>query len=288
MIIDTTMFNKDFTTLGIRLAELYDVVDLFVICESKYTFSGQQKKLYLTENINLFKQFANKIEIVVEDKKHFTKIAMIREIHQRKRISQYLNQIKFDARDLILYSDCDEIPRAEIVASLSNQQNVNALLELRGFSNYINTESGVWPRARIVSGNNYKSIESLRQDIFLYNLENRKKLKKFFVRVPYYWTTRNFYLWQIPIKYVRPNLSILRNAGWHFNNLFLPEEIYWKIESSAHTEFNTETIKKNAINNYLSGRDIYFGHKYLKVDIDKTFPKEIQENLEKYKKYILV
>lgn len=286
MIIDTTMFNKDFTTLGIRLAELYNVVDLFIICESRFTFSGIPKALFLTENIEQFNKYASKIRIVVEDKKHLTNIAMIRETHQRKKISRYLKSIKVSPNDLILYSDCDEIPRAEVIENLSKLKNVNALLEFRGFSNYLNMESDLWPRGRAVTFNNYLSIENLRQDIFLSNLEPRSGLKKFYVRVPYYWTTREYYLWNLPLRFDRPKLDLIKNAGWHFNNLFLADDIYDKIKSSAHTEYNTPEIMGNAIENYLNGRDIYTGRKYKYVEIDNTYPKDVLSNINRYKDFI--
>lgn len=288
MIIDTTMFNKDFTTLGIRLAELFDIVDLFIICESKFTFSGIPKKLYLTENIDQFKKYASKIQIVVEEKKHLTNNAMIREIHQRKRISRYLKTLKINPEDLILYSDCDEIPSAEVVKKLSSLENVNALLEFRGFSNYLNMEADLWPRGRAVTFNNYRSIEDLRQDIFFFNLEHRKGLKNMYVRVPYYWTTRTFYLWKLPIRLQRPNLEVLKKAGWHFNNLFLADDIYLKIKSSAHTEYNTHEVLQNCMKNYLNGQDIYTGRHYKQVKIDNTFPKDIINNIDKYQDFIFV
>lgn len=282
------MFNKDFTTLGIRLAELFDVVDLFVICESKFTFSGIPKKLYLTENMHQFSKYASKIQIVVEEKKHSTKIAMIREIHQRKRISNHLKSLKISASDLILYSDCDEIPRAEVIKELASLRNVNALLEFRGFSNYLNMESDLWLRGRAVTFNNYLSIESLRQDIFLFNLEPRNGLRNMYVRVPNYWTTRTLYLWKLPLRFHRPNLEIIKNAGWHFNNLFLSDDIFVKIKSSAHTEHNTPEIMANAMENYLNGRDIYSGRQYRQVEIDSTYPKEILSNIHQYKDFIFI
>ena len=57
MVIDTTLFYKDFDTLAIRLAELFDVVDMFVICESKFDHRGKKKELYLTNNLNIHSQF---------------------------------------------------------------------------------------------------------------------------------------------------------------------------------------------------------------------------------------
>lgn len=286
MIIDTLLFNRDFEALKIRLDELYEVVDLFVICESKYTFTGIPKPLYLTENINKFGKYKNKIRIVIENRKHLTKIPFIREIHQRKAISKYLNKLKIRKSDLIIYSDCDEIPRASIISSLKNKSNCNVLLEMRNFTNYLNMELGVWSRARVVSGKNYRSIENLRQDIFLHSLYERRGVKKYVTRVPYFWTTRNFYLWKIPKIFLPKKLEVINNSGWHFNNLFSREQIISKITESAHTELNTHNAAEIAIKNYLSGKDIYFGKQYQKVQIDDSYPKCILTNISEWRNFI--
>lgn len=286
MIIDTLLFNRDFETLKIRLEELYEVVDLFVICESKYTFTGIPKPLYLSENINNFKKYNDKIRIVVENRKHLTKIPFIREIHQRKAISKYITKLKINKSDTIIYSDCDEIPRASIISSLKNNSNCNVLLEMRNFTNYLNMELGVWTRARVVSGKNYRSIENLRQDIFLFSLSGRKGVKKYLTRVPYYWTTRNFYLWKLPKFFLPKKLEVIKNSGWHFNNLFSRNQIISKLKESAHTELNTNNAAKIANKNYLSGKDIYFGRQYQKVQIDDSYPKSIYTNVSAWSNFI--
>jgi hypothetical protein len=43
MIVDTFPLNNDFNALKIRLDELCDVMDEFVICESLHTHSGKTR-----------------------------------------------------------------------------------------------------------------------------------------------------------------------------------------------------------------------------------------------------
>lgn len=280
------LFNKDFEALKIRLDELYEIVDLFVICESKYTFTGTPKDLHLTNNLNRFEKYANKIKIVIEERKHNTRIPFIREIHQRKVISKYLNSIKLKDSDIVIYSDCDEIPKSSIIKAISVDLNCNALLQMRNFTNYLNMELGVWARARVVSGKNYHSIEKMRQDIFLYNLKGRSGIKKYITRIPYYWTTRNFYLWLLPKFFLPPKLIEIENSGWHFNNLFSKEEILDKIKASAHTELNTDVAAEIAIYNYSCGKDIYFGKQFNKVEIDDSYPISVFKDLDSWKAYL--
>jgi hypothetical protein len=280
------LFNKDFETLRIRLDELYEIVDLFVICESNYTFSGIPKALYLSENLDKFSEYTDKIKIVIERKKHLTNIPFIREIHQRKAISNYIKLLKISNSDLIIYSDCDEVPKSSTIKHLEGRSNCNVLLEMRHFTNYLNMELGVWARARVVSGKNYHSIEKMRQDIFLYNLKGRSGIKKYVTRIPYYWTTRNFYLWKLPKFFLPPNIEVIKNSGWHFNNLFPKEEILDKIRASAHTELNTDQANEKAIRNYSSGKDIYFGKQFFKVEVDDTYPTCVYNNLPAWQAYL--
>jgi len=280
------LFNKDFEALKIRLDELYETVDLFIVCESHYTFSGIPKALHLSENLHKFSKYSDKIKIVVEKKKHLTKIPFIREIHQRKVISNYIKSLKISNSDLIIYSDCDEIPKSSTIKSLKGRPDCDILLEMRNFTNYLNMELGVWARARVVSGKNYYSIEKMRQDIFLYNLKGRSGIKKYVTRIPYYWTTRNFYLWKLPKFFLPPNIEIIKDSGWHFNNLFSKDEILNKIRASAHTELNTDQADEKAIRNYLSGRDIYFGKQFSKVEVDDSFPISVYKNLSDWQDYL--
>ena len=55
-VFDCFSFWKEFVALEIRLEELWDVVDYFIIIESKYTHSGEEKKFHLSENIAKFDQ----------------------------------------------------------------------------------------------------------------------------------------------------------------------------------------------------------------------------------------
>jgi hypothetical protein len=211
---------------------------------------------------------------------------MIREIHQRKRITKFVKSLSLIQDDLIIYSDCDEIPRREVLERLKSQKDVNVLLSMRMFSNHLNLEAGNWARARIVSKSKFQSIEDMRQDIFLLNLNGRKGLKKYFVRVPFYWTTRNYYLWKFPHYFKAPEIVLIENAGWHFNNLLPKEKILNKIIASAHSEHNTEQVRQSAIENFLRGKDIYSGIEYKLVEIDDSFPQCIIKDINKWSEFM--
>ena len=53
-VFDCFTFYNEFEILELRLAELYDVVDHFVICEASTTPNNNTKPFYLKDNISLF------------------------------------------------------------------------------------------------------------------------------------------------------------------------------------------------------------------------------------------
>tara|TARA_Y100000816_G_C25982735_1_gene513138 strand:- start:145 stop:951 length:807 start_codon:yes stop_codon:yes gene_type:complete len=63
--IDCFIFNNELDLLEFRLNEHEPFTDYFILVESRKTFSGNQKKLYATENIERFKKWSDKLFIVV-------------------------------------------------------------------------------------------------------------------------------------------------------------------------------------------------------------------------------
>ena len=60
-VYDCVLFFNEPELLEIRLNELYDSVDKFVIVETIENFQGKLKPLYFEENRHLFKKFEDKI-----------------------------------------------------------------------------------------------------------------------------------------------------------------------------------------------------------------------------------
>jgi hypothetical protein len=262
---------------------------MFIICESIYTHSGKPKKLYLTDNIEKFANYRDKIYIVINTRKHFTKNPWVRERRQRQLISKYLKRYKFDKNDIIIHSDCDEIPSAKIIESLKLlQTSKNFILELRNFHNFLNLQNGIWQRGRVVSGDKYKSINLMMQDIFLFNNLNSRRHNLPIIRVPDYFSNRFFYFWKFPkVIFNFPKIDILYNAGWHFNNLFTIEDIFEKIMASTHTELVTKDLLEVVETRYKSHMEIYTGKELDIINIDLSFPSSITENLSNWQDYIL-
>ena len=106
MIWDCFIFFNELELLDLRLNELHDAVDKFVLVEATRTFSGLEKPLYFQENVNRFQKFRRKIvHIVVRDMPIGDRWSA--EDHQRDAILQGLKEAQ--AGDVILISDVDEI-----------------------------------------------------------------------------------------------------------------------------------------------------------------------------------
>ena len=287
MIIDTFPFNKDFNALEIRLEELKGVVDIFIASESAFTHSGVRKELHLSNAKALRAKMGSKLVLLSNSKCYLTNNARTREMLQRQEITKYLREMNLEPSSLILHSDCDEIVRAEVVFNLySRNTPVNAIFELDNYANYLHTLAGKWLRGRAISWSLFQSIQHTRADTFIYSAAMNRRHKFPFMRLTDFWSAKRFPFNKLPERITQPVLEVIRNAGWHFNNLFDESEIIEKIQSSSHVEWNTPTARAQAINHYRSASDIYTGEKHKIAKIDSSYPKTVRENLERWQNYI--
>ena len=60
-VFDSIIFFNELDLLEMRLNILNDVVDYFVVTESPFTVSGNEKPLYYAENKDRFGKFNDKI-----------------------------------------------------------------------------------------------------------------------------------------------------------------------------------------------------------------------------------
>ena len=61
MLYELFMFNNELDLLEIKLEELHDFVDKFIIVESTHTHTNLPKKLYYAENQKRFEKYKDKI-----------------------------------------------------------------------------------------------------------------------------------------------------------------------------------------------------------------------------------
>ena len=152
----------------------------------------------------------------------------------------------------------------------------------------LNLYEGQWIRCRVVSGDLFKSIAKMREDIFLFSNLDLRKHNFPLIRISDFFSHRYFGLWNLPqIVWEKPDITVIKNGGWHFNNLFKIDQIIEKIESSSHNELNTGEIKAKVLERHRAGQDVYTGRQYKPVPLDQSFPQCITENLAEWADYIL-
>ena len=134
-IIDSILFFNELDLLELRLEELYDHVDIFLIVESDKTFTGKPKSLFYKNNSNRFSKWSDKIchyvvddmptSVTNEELTNFTTIEsqktieFYREAHQRNSIGRALKELDIKFDDIVIVSDVDEFPNTNIFKNLN-------------------------------------------------------------------------------------------------------------------------------------------------------------------------
>ena len=259
-IYDCFMYHDEDLVLDIRLNTLNDFVKNFVIVESKFDHQGNKKKLNF--NLDNFKKFKDKIIYKIIENFPMNQTNWERENFQRNFILKGLTSALDE--DYIIISDVDEIPNLK---SLKNFQDYKyTVFEQKMFYykiNLLNKTYPIWYGSKMCKKKYLKSPQWLRN----------QKVKKYS-----FW------------KFYRINWNFVQNGGWHFSFLMTPENIQKKIQSFAHSEFNTNNFTNlDKISTSIEkGIDIFDREiDYQKIDFDKTFPNYILDNKNKFRNWIL-
>ncbi len=249
-IYDCFLFYNELELLEIRLNELNDHVDKFVIVEACETFRGKPKPFYFAENKHLFNKFADKIIHVQITEPFKTDNPWIRERNQRSQAVRGLKGGHPD--DIVFISDLDEIMRGSRVAEIAHlisSKKADAAVCLQtmyhGFLNRCQTEG--WPGSVCTTLKKMKKaspalIRRLRNG-------NQRKMRRADIK----------------------KIEKIPNGGWHFTTMGGLDRTILKIESVSHTECDTPEYKnrQRLLEEFRS-----FGLK----PVDDSFPQYIREN----------
>ncbi len=143
------MCLNELDLLELRLRELWDVVDRFVVVEATFTHAGVEKPLFLSAHRSRFQPYREKLVVhtltdcPVASPRDEAERAEI-ERHQRESIGEALRPLHLSGRDVVLVSDVDEIPRASEVAALDRRLHDArfAVFVERHYHRYVNH---AWP-----------------------------------------------------------------------------------------------------------------------------------------------
>lgn len=286
-IVNSFLFFNEILQLEIRLNELYDVVDFFLINESTTTHSGKPKPLFYNENKDKFKKFHSKIiHHVIDDTPG--SVAQLNSMNIKNELDQIavdkVNRADwfdksredyiritaesefairamggFDNNTILVLDEADEIPKASAIAWLRENFDPNEVYNLQGpmfyyYFNLFRADESPWKTSTVCSFETFKTLGLC---------ENRMR---------------------------RRGLT-LDDSSWHFSYMGGSSSVEYKIQSHAEQTLNRPDILnnvKNKIDNALTaGTDIY--NRPAKFDVlivDEYFPKYLTENMDKFKEYI--
>jgi beta-1,4-mannosyl-glycoprotein beta-1,4-N-acetylglucosaminyltransferase len=243
-IFDGFLFFNELELLEIRLKELYDHVDFFIICESTKTHQNKDKPLFFKQKKDKFSEFSKKIihHVFVPDKyPHSWYI----ENEQRNQLKNA--DFKIDQDDIFFLSDADEIMKGSSVDFLRknpsqfNTPKVSAMQMSYGYINTVVQEPS--------DHKEWRGTVILPYDFFSCGSLNN-------------WRS------------YRNHLSGYENSGWHFSFIGGKERVKTKLTSYAHSEFNNEeTCNETNIENRINNLKDPLGRSGFTISLEKDLSK---------------
>jgi beta-1,4-mannosyl-glycoprotein beta-1,4-N-acetylglucosaminyltransferase len=284
-VFDSFIFFNELELLEMRLKILNDVVDYFVLTESPFTVSGNEKPLYYQENKDMFGKFNDKIihnitEQIPNDynnfllkKPYYTNydeyssaacdkvinipIRFQRAVFNRDNSIQGVLKAGAKSDDIIFTSDADEIANPLVIEQIDNWFNPDNhyIMLCQAFYYKLNTLfEKDWKGTRICT---LKKLEEYSIDM---------------LRQPH----------------LNDKAYLIEDGGWHWSFFGDVETMRQKLNAYEHQENNTDT-NQNLLEERVKENKDPFGRPQfdqVPIPIDDSFPKYIQDNRDKYFDYI--
>ncbi|KAF3920733.1 hypothetical protein AA313_de0208569 [Arthrobotrys entomopaga] len=131
-VVDVLLFSVELDLAIIRMQELWEVVDNFIVIEGNRTFTGESKSLTFSENRHRF-EFAES-KIVYEETTTLLENPhdpFDNEKKSRDHATNVIKKLELEESDLIIISDVDEIP---------NRNTIELLKSCHGYPQYLHLE----------------------------------------------------------------------------------------------------------------------------------------------------
>ncbi|MEM8700675.1 MAG: hypothetical protein AAGF82_02530 [Pseudomonadota bacterium] len=240
MLYDCFVFHNEFDLLEIRLREMGDLVDRFVLVEADQTQRGSPKPFFFDENRERFSAWKDKIvdlQVRFPDElppalgvyKNRRKKDWERENYQRNCIARGLETCRPD--DLILLSDVDEIIRADVLDRvLSQKLHKGRLLvfEQSLHKHHLN---------RIVPGKTWLLGSRMIEKKYLTTPQQLRRTKARMTKksyVPDLMTQPFLRIRNNNLSGISRPVKVIADAGWHFSSMGGIEAFRTKLESVVH------------------------------------------------------
>ena len=204
MIYDVFNFFNELELLEVRLHELADFVDLFVLIEGTKTHQNRPKPLYYEENKSRFVAFHHKIRhIIIDDSPDTNERHVIEKYEFNEGGNRGLSDMSDE--DHILWCCADEIANKHAIRPALPYTNDPQMMMMMSLSCYLNCRlADPWTGGRLLTGRMWRGSRNQYEDF-----RSRHPAR------------------QIP------------NAGWHFTNMGGADRLRMKWQSFGHSELNT-------------------------------------------------
>jgi len=279
MVYDIFSFNNELELLEIRLNHHSQIVDKFVLTESKYTYSGKLKPLYYDEVKNKypFVNFKDRIIHNIFDLPPNNNENWKYEFLQRNSILRYLHI--FTDEDIFLYLDCDEIVRSKKVIEAANKifKINDDIINLEMIFNWYYFNCIIDPKSEFQY--DYSMEECFKHNWHMGKIIRKKHFFEFFNNL---YEIRTYNIWS------PENMNTIINSGWHFSNLGSAESILNKLNSFSHSNELNEKYKltKKRIEKRKQKLLDPLGRKVKFIITPLDVPEYVIKNKEKYEQFI--
>ena len=290
-IFDCTMFFDEKMMYDLRLNLLNDYVDKFVVVESLYTHRGNKKKQNF--NIDDYKKFKDKIIYILIDEEPNDLYEInnkkdnegLKRLNTLKRIKLQYNSLsngikEADPDDLIILSDCDEIPNLKNIKNSLNNDILVFKQQLYYFKFNFLYKNYDWFGSKACKKKLLKTFEWLR-----------------------YVKSKKYAFWRIDTMFSNTkykNIKIIEDGGWHFTKIKKPEDIFYTLSNfGEYNEFVTSGLTVDDFKTFISKGELPYDHSADKkssvkdkfsniVKLEKNsdhLPEFLIKNKEKYKSW---
>jgi beta-1,4-mannosyl-glycoprotein beta-1,4-N-acetylglucosaminyltransferase len=252
-IFDLFPYNGEAMMLAIKLNEMADWVDRFVIVEARSSFTGEPKPVHFEAQRPMFAAFEGKIEHVVVDAfPERLNSPWSREFFQRDSAARGLDGV-WSPDDYVLITDVDEIIDRSALEGLERDI---APIRLRFFQYFLNCEyvmsqpsaQAVVAKARFLARNGSSYLRLAARD--------REKGRE------------------------------LEDAGWHFSSIDAPEALAQKMRSFSHQEHAHLDDKHFAeLLEAIRNGETSVGR--VRRELDDSFPAYVRQNRDALASYLL-
>ena len=250
-LVDCFMFFNEKDIAYLRINELYDSVDYFVVNELSTSHKGIKRKSIFWEDERLEK-FKDKIKYqfididhrydllfntYFKDSSHF--VGSWAEHEQRLRLMDQIEELNLSDEDIILFSDCDEIPNKNIFNQLKDYEAV--ALNQMFFVHYINiyTNKNVTGTISV----KYKKIKEINNNTKNLGLQVLRRQKDYIPRI--------------------------ENGGWHYSYMggakTVSEKVISIYEGNPESHLKDEKNSQELINNTIKTKKSPFSSEPIRI-----------------------